>query len=90
MLFLEVKSWILQTISHRKPSIYAYSVLIDICEMEIEEGNADRCQSALLEALNYCQILAEEMDIIRVNFWKYTSERLKILANIHGVANISS
>ncbi|KAI6650362.1 Protein farnesyltransferase/geranylgeranyltransferase type-1 subunit alpha [Oopsacas minuta] len=90
-LYLEVKIWILQTIAKRKPSIYAYSILIDICEMEIEEGGPEMCQNALTEALSYCQILGEDMDVIRKNYWAYTADRLKNLFTvIHGVNTFHS
>ena len=67
-----MKAWILETISKRKPSIYAYSILVDICELQIEEGDV----TALSEALNYCSILREDMDVIRKEFWRYTGDRL--------------
>ena len=67
-----MKAWILETISKRKPSIYAYSILIDICELQIEEGDV----TALSEALSYCSILREDMDVIRKEFWAYTGDRL--------------
>ena len=85
-IFLEVKKWVLELISRRKVTVFALSFLVDVCEVQIEEGGKEGCENSLKEALGYCQKLGEEIDVIRRNFWSYTADRLKTLArDVHGV-----